>query len=380
MGTAEKVQFGVTSEQLYLDLKDKVLRGDYAPNMKLPSVRELASRNKVGTATVSRVFAQLEREGLVKVRHGKGVFVSQFESKEKKSITIVMLYFCHNEIIFSPHTSPFGMSCMQVCRRFCIEHNYTFVHRPIFPDAEGIRKTIRELCSKDDIGGFIVLYAGNDCFRESAKIFKESPKPVVFIDNPWRGKHEYNYVTGDDLELGLLAAKFLYKLGHRRIAYVMWDVARCFRDELLGFRTELIREGEELKEDMIFRVTDTEEERLAVESIVSRIRDAKEKQMEMPITAVYCDKDRTAFALIERCRSLGIRVPEDISVMGGTGGEISAHYVPSLTVSYVSATSLAQRACEILIELIDNPSAAPIQETLEGCVVERESTRRIDEC
>jgi DNA-binding LacI/PurR family transcriptional regulator len=249
----------MTSEQLYLDLKHKVLRGDYAPNMKLPSVRSLASKNNVGTATVSRVLAHLEREGLVKVRHGKGVFVSQIESCKEKALTIVMLYFCKDEVSFSPHTSPFGMSCLQVCRRFCIEHNYTFIHRPLFPDVESIRQTIDEFCSNEEVGGFIVLYAGNDYFREYAKVLSESRKPVVFIDNPWRGRHDFNYVTGDDLQLGLLAARYLYELGHRRIAYIMWDVARCFRDELLGFRTELIREGECLDEDKIFRVHNLEE-------------------------------------------------------------------------------------------------------------------------
>ncbi len=370
-----KSQSGVSGEQLYLDLKHRVLRGDYAPNMKLPSVRTLASRHKVGTATVSRVLSQLESEGLVNVLHGKGVFVSQFESQEK-ALTIVMLYFCKDEASFSPHTSPFGMSCLQVCRRFCIEHNYTFIHRPLFPDKDNIRRTIDEFCCNDDVGGFIVLYAGNDYFSESAKILRESPKPVVFIDNPWRGKHEFNYVSGDDLQLGLLAAKYLYESGHRKIAYVMWDVARCFRDELLGFRTELIREGEELRDDMIFRVHDLEEERKAISSIIDRILETKDKKEGSEITAVYCDKDRTALALIEKSRVAGISVPEDVSVMGGTGGEVSAHYVPSLTVSYVSATSLAQRACEMLIELIDSPDKAPLQETLEGVVVERESTCR----
>ena len=363
-------QSGMTGEKLYLDLKHRVLRGDYAPGMKLPSVRILAQQNKVGTATVSRVLTQLQNDGVVNVHHGKGVFVTRTDPDKKKTATIVMLYFCRNETSFSPYSSPFGISCLQVCRRFCLDRDYTFIHRPMFPDAEHIEQTVNEFCADSSVCGFIVLYAGNDVFSEYAKILHDfSFKPVVFIDNPRHKKHEFNYVAGDDLQLGIIAARYLCELGHERISYIMWDTAKCFRDRLLGFETELIRQGGKLAEDMVFRVHNMKEEKEVLESLVKRIKENKKE-----ITVVHCDKDRTALTFIEMCRSANISVPEDISVMGGTGSEISAHYTPALTACYVSSTYLAEEACNILMELVEDPDAEPVQRILEGTVVERESS------
>ncbi|HKJ03075.1 MAG TPA: GntR family transcriptional regulator [Longimicrobiales bacterium] len=65
---------------LYVQIMDGVrrglVRGTLAPEDPLPSVRELASRLRVNPRTVSQAYAELEREGVVHVRHGKGTFVA----------------------------------------------------------------------------------------------------------------------------------------------------------------------------------------------------------------------------------------------------------------------------------------------------------------
>jgi len=68
------------SRPLYVQIMDEVrrglVRGTLAPEDPLPSVRELASRLRVNPRTVSQAYAELEREGVVHVRHGKGTFVA----------------------------------------------------------------------------------------------------------------------------------------------------------------------------------------------------------------------------------------------------------------------------------------------------------------
>jgi GntR family transcriptional regulator len=65
---------------LYVQIMDEVrrglVRGTLGPDDPLPSVRELASRLRVNPRTVSQAYAELEREGVVHVRHGRGTFVS----------------------------------------------------------------------------------------------------------------------------------------------------------------------------------------------------------------------------------------------------------------------------------------------------------------
>jgi GntR family transcriptional regulator len=65
---------------LYVQIMDEVrrglVRGTLGPGDGLPSVRELASELQVNPRTVSQAYAELEREGVVRVRPGKGTFVA----------------------------------------------------------------------------------------------------------------------------------------------------------------------------------------------------------------------------------------------------------------------------------------------------------------
>ncbi len=65
---------------LYVQIMDGVrrglVRGTLRPEDPLPSVRDLASDLRVNPRTVSQAYAELERDGVVQVRHGKGTFVA----------------------------------------------------------------------------------------------------------------------------------------------------------------------------------------------------------------------------------------------------------------------------------------------------------------
>ncbi len=65
---------------LYVQIMDAVrrglVRGTLRPDDALPSVRDLASDLRVNPRTVSQAYAELERDGVVLVRHGKGTFIA----------------------------------------------------------------------------------------------------------------------------------------------------------------------------------------------------------------------------------------------------------------------------------------------------------------
>jgi GntR family transcriptional regulator len=72
---------------LYVQIMDEVrrglVRGALGPEDALPSVRELASSLRINPRTVSQAYAELEREGLVRVRPGKGTFVAPSVRNER---------------------------------------------------------------------------------------------------------------------------------------------------------------------------------------------------------------------------------------------------------------------------------------------------------
>lgn len=61
--------------QLKEGLKLLILQGVYTPEMRLPTVRQLAVELKVNSNTVARSYSELEREGIISTRQGRGTFV-----------------------------------------------------------------------------------------------------------------------------------------------------------------------------------------------------------------------------------------------------------------------------------------------------------------
>lgn len=72
--------------QISRQIRAKVLAGALAPGEALPSIRELARDVRVSVITVQRGYDELEREGLIHSRRGKGFFVSEIKDARKKQM------------------------------------------------------------------------------------------------------------------------------------------------------------------------------------------------------------------------------------------------------------------------------------------------------
>jgi len=63
-------------QQIMEQIKQRIAVGDWLPNTRLPSIRELATEIKVSIITVKRAYMELEREGVISTQQGKGSWVN----------------------------------------------------------------------------------------------------------------------------------------------------------------------------------------------------------------------------------------------------------------------------------------------------------------
>lgn len=79
-------------EQIKKEFKKEIFRGDLKPNDPLPSIRDLATELLINPNTVARAYRELEMEGVIYTRKGKGCYVSadstQMMATERRSILI----------------------------------------------------------------------------------------------------------------------------------------------------------------------------------------------------------------------------------------------------------------------------------------------------
>ncbi|OZM56264.1 GntR family transcriptional regulator [Lottiidibacillus patelloidae] len=78
-------------EQIVNQVKEMILKGIMQPNDKLLSVRELSSTLLVNPNTVSKAYQELERQGIIETRRGKGTFVSENIKKQIDDERIIVM-------------------------------------------------------------------------------------------------------------------------------------------------------------------------------------------------------------------------------------------------------------------------------------------------
>jgi LacI family transcriptional regulator len=190
--------------------------------------------------------------------------------------------------------------------------------------------------------------------------------PVVAVD-PHTGSSDFPTVDADSLRGARLAAQHLLGLGHRRIAMLAGrpDLESAKLRER-GYRDALATAGVPFDESLV-RVGgyDAEMSKLAAHELLTG--------PQRP-TAVFAANDVTAIATIEVALDLGLRVPEDLSVVGFDNIPESALCNPPLTTVNQPIRTMGERAVEMLIRLIREQPVERTHLTLATELVVRGST------
>ena len=84
--------------QIMEQVRQLIIAGSWPPGSALPSIRELAVSINVSVITVKRAYQELEREGVIITRHGKGSFVSEHTenalASKRKELTLILQEAC----------------------------------------------------------------------------------------------------------------------------------------------------------------------------------------------------------------------------------------------------------------------------------------------
>jgi LacI family transcriptional regulator len=173
-----------------------------------------------------------------------------------------------------------------------------------------------------------------------------------------------------DNELGgRLATEHLLGLGHRRIAHVTGSFDRLdVRERYAGYHAALRKAGavpEEVLELTGVWAEEIEGGRAAVKRLFQRTT----------FTAVFAANDWLALGVVQGLRDLGLRVPEDVSVVGFDNRRVTELSAPALTVIDFPRLEMGHLAAEHLLSLLDGLNTPPLP-LLTPRLIARASTTR----
>jgi LacI family transcriptional regulator len=198
----------------------------------------------------------------------------------------------------------------------------------------------------------------------------EHDAPVVAVD-PHTGSSSLPTVASDNLKGAMIATEHLIGLGHRRIGFLAGrrdlESARL-REQ--GFRQALAAAHITLDPELV---------RVGEYTLESAEEPARQMlQLARRPTAIFAANDLSAIRTMEVAGSLGLSVPDDLSVIGFDNVPESALTRPGLTTIEQPIQKMGFEAVRMLISLIDKTPSDPLQLTLPTTLVVRQSCQAID--
>ena len=188
-----------------------------------------------------------------------------------------------------------------------------------------------------------------------AAIYKElltRRVPTVLLGHTVPFCHQFVNVETDDLGASLTATEHLLKLGHKRIAFFCGPPATPWGQERFeGYRRALRAAGLEVDEKLVFQSGRTiDDGSTAALQLINELSDA---------TAIQTANDLTAVGCVETLLKQGLRVPEDISVVGFGNILLSSHFRVPLTTLRQPKYRLGAAAVEAMKQLLRGKRPEP---------------------
>ncbi len=189
-------------------------------------------------------------------------------------------------------------------------------------------------------------------------------QPFVMIDRPLTNVENTNYVSVDNVRAAEIATQHLIQLGRRRIAHIAGILAiadSC--DRLVGYRNALRAAGLPI------------DERLIVESDFNYQTGYRAMQQLLPHKpdAVFASNDTVAAGALQAIHEAGLRVPDDLSLVGFDDVDVALQTDPPLTTIRQPIRAKGETAARLLVDLINGKLSAPQHVILPTELIVRQS-------
>jgi LacI family transcriptional regulator len=205
------------------------------------------------------------------------------------------------------------------------------------------------------IGRFNKEYVNFISTKIKNQVFYTGYSPSFDCDSVW-----YNFNNG-----GYKQCECLIKNGHTKIGFLGNSSVYKNKEKVLGITSALEDYELPIREEFFIYEENFEER-------ITELISGKEAP-----TAIICQWDYTAIKLIKFLHEKGVKVPEDISVIGSGNTDISSLIIPALTTLELNIDYSCEGAVELLLKRINNPNKPYENITINSVLVERDSVRDI---
>ena len=337
------------------------------------TIKEIASQLGMSTTTVSNVIhgktrevspATIERvqKFLKEVDYVPNINARNLALQRSKVIGVVLKSQAYKYvgILADPFVS---VMLNGIERTLRAAGYYTMVYI-----SDDIAEILKHIASWN-VDGLLLFYMLDD---DAARVSAKFKKPIVCIDSYYRESVGDFYVVGlDDEDAAYNATSYLIQNGHSKIGYLCdnHEVTGVDYQRFRGYRRALRDAGIEYSDRYFYLLRPEKEEILrSLDKICDKARD---------VTAVFSVSDLYAKMLICALTDHGIRVPEDVSVIGFDDNLYAQWSRPALTTVHQDVEKRGSVAAQTLLEILSGNPPAERRIEMKSELIIRDTVRKI---
>lgn len=341
--------------RLASQLKAQIENGRLKPGDRLPSFSEMRVQYGATAATVERVFAALERDGLIQREQGRGTFVTERKSFPIADSNVIGVTASPEWVKNAPYWSHLLRGIQEVAHERGLQILLMGEVTSTVPTAQ--MQSLRGLLCCDSNGAVMTELA--------SKLI--GIVPCVSLTFPLSG---FGSVSSDDFGGARAVTEHLLQLGHKRIACLSGGGDSASTSRRAGFRAALRSAGITPNENWIRQIPGEAKMKSTFGEMGGRAMYnwIQAGWASLGCTALICQNDETAIGAMDALREAGFRVPQDVSVAGFDGTEAGTFCSPRLTSVALPLEEIGAAGVEMLLEGTAATIVLPFQ------LIVREST------
>ena len=331
------------------------------------TIKDLSAQTGYSVGTVSRVLnnqpnvSEKAKKAILEAAEASGFQLNANAKQLKQSHSNAVL------VVVKGTSNELFSGMMETIQSCMAETSYQLMVDYIDENSNEVLRAL-QLCRERKPLGIVFLGGNREHFQES---FQRIGVPCVLVTNDAGGLGFENLssVSSDDVLAGRTAIEQLVALGHRKIAVIGGDLVTS---DISRLRYQGCMEAFQAHGIAFDPEQDYESIRYSFDEGYRAAKRLLEKNKQF--TAIFAASDVMAIGAIRALRDAGLRVPEDVSVMGFDGLDVGRYTVPTLSSIRQNVDAMARRSVEMLLENIKD-GRKPRYETVPFDLNLRESTR-----
>ncbi len=325
----------------YLEIKNalKEIIASSTPGERLEDRITLCRKLETTRTTLDKAIRELTAEGQLTSRKGSGTFISS-------NLALDGVPQINWGIIVPNIQQTVYSTLVSVVESYAQERDINTI---LCNSEENVNKQsqfVRRL-SRAGAAGFIIVPVIFSSLEENQKLYSDllySGIPFVFCNRSVEGISA-PVITSNNFYGGYIATKHLLEKGYRRIAYISkYHYSACL-ERFQGYMTALMEAGVPINRDLV-RVSESNK------TPIRYYDEAVKLLREEHVDAIFAFNDYGSFEIARAIADCGLRISDDVGLIGYDCVQDNDYYTPEIGFSSVSygIEQIAQKAAELLLK------------------------------